>query len=68
MGVGLDLTKRATQKRLKDAGLPRERVKAFEGSAVFSDFVDAASALTNLELELYVDGKLRERWPYTNAL
>lgn len=68
VGVELDLTKRATQKRLKDAGLPRERVKAFEGSAVFSDFVDAASALTNLELELYVDGKLRERWPYTNAL
>lgn len=61
VGVGLDLTKRATQKKLKIAGLPWERSKAFEGSAVFSHFVDAPSSLTDLELELYVDGELRQR-------
>jgi 2-keto-4-pentenoate hydratase/2-oxohepta-3-ene-1,7-dioic acid hydratase in catechol pathway len=61
VGVGLDLTKRATQKRLKDAGLPWERSKAFEGSAVFSHFVDAPPSLTDLELELYVNGELRQR-------
>jgi 2-keto-4-pentenoate hydratase/2-oxohepta-3-ene-1,7-dioic acid hydratase in catechol pathway len=61
VGVGLDLTKRATQKRLKDAGLPWERAKAFEGSAVFSPFVDKPESLTDLELELYVDGELRQR-------
>ena len=61
VGVGLDLTKRATQKRLKDAGLPWERAKAFEGSVVFSPFVDTPDSLTDLELELYVDGELRQR-------
>ena len=60
VGVGLDLTKRATQKRLKDAGLPWERAKAFEGSALFSQFVDAPPSLTDLELELYVNGELRQ--------
>ncbi len=61
VGVGLDLTKRATQKRLKDAGLPWERAKAFEGSAVFGPFVDTPDSLTDLELELFVDGELRQR-------
>ena len=61
VGVGLDLTKRATQKKLKDTGLPWERSKAFEGSAVFSHFVDAPPSLTDLELELYVNGELRQR-------
>ena len=61
VGVGLDLTKRATQKRLKDAGLPWERAKAFEGSAVFSPFVGTPASLTDVELELYVDGELRQR-------
>ena len=61
VGVGLDLTKRATQKRLKDAGLPWERSKAFKGSAVFSHFVETPESLTDLELELYVDGELRQR-------
>ena len=60
VGVGLDLTKRATQKKLKDAGLPWERSKAFEGSAVFSHFVEAPASLTDLELELYVDGEPRQ--------
>ena len=61
VGVGLDLTKRATQKRLKDAGLPWERAKAFEGSAVFSHFVEAPTSLTDLELQLFVNGELRQR-------
>ena len=61
VGIGLDLTKRAMQKKLKDAGLPWERSKAFEGSAVFSHFVETREPLTDLELELYVDGELRQR-------
>jgi 2-keto-4-pentenoate hydratase/2-oxohepta-3-ene-1,7-dioic acid hydratase in catechol pathway len=61
VGVGLDLTKRATQKRLKDAGLPWERSKAFEGSAVFSHFVDAPASLNDLKLELCVDGEPRQQ-------
>jgi len=48
-------------KKITVAGLPWERSKAFEGSAVFSHFVDAPSSLTDLKLELYIDGELRQR-------
>ena len=39
VGLGLDLTKRELQSKLKAKGLPWERAKAFDGSAVFSRFV-----------------------------
>jgi len=39
VAFGLDLTKRAVQTKLKAKGLPWERAKAFDGSALFSDFV-----------------------------
>jgi 2-keto-4-pentenoate hydratase/2-oxohepta-3-ene-1,7-dioic acid hydratase in catechol pathway len=61
VGVGLDLTKRATQERLKNAGLPWERAKVFKGSVVFSHFVKAPASMTDLALELYVDGELRQQ-------
>ena len=61
VGIGLDLTKRAMQKKLKDAGLPWERSKAFEGSAVFSHFVDAPASLSDLKLKLCIDGELRQQ-------
>ena len=41
VGVGLDLTKRELQRKLKQAGLPWERSKAFDGAALFSAFVPA---------------------------
>ena len=61
VGFGLDLTKRATQTKLKAAGLPWERSKAFTGSALFSDFVPAPEALDRLGIELKVDGSLRQK-------
>ena len=39
VAFGLDLTKRTVQTKLKTKGLPWERAKAFDGSALFSDFV-----------------------------
>lgn len=39
VGFGLDLTKRGLQANLKEKGLPWERAKAFDGSALFSPFV-----------------------------
>ena len=48
VGFGLDLTKRDTQAKLKAAGLPWERSKAFTGSALFSEFVTAPQYLTQL--------------------
>ncbi len=39
VGVGLDLTKRKLQSALKGKGLPWERAKGFDNSAIFSRFV-----------------------------
>ncbi|MBU2871793.1 fumarylacetoacetate hydrolase family protein [Colwellia sp. E2M01] len=59
VALGLDLTKRDVQSKLKAKGLPWERAKAFDGSAVFSDFVSLdnveQSALT---LSLSINDKL----------
>ena len=61
VGFGLDLTKRETQTRLKVAGLPWERSKAFIGSALFSEFVTAPEDLSRLGVELMVDDTLRQK-------
>ena len=61
VGFGLDLTKRAAQSKLKAAGLPWERSKAFTGSALFSEFVPAPKDLSRLGVELTVDGELRQK-------
>lgn len=56
VGVGLDLTKRELQGRLKQKGLPWERAKAFDGSAVFSRFIATQEIdINNLQIELYVN-------------
>jgi len=60
VGFGLDLTKRALQSRLKAKGLPWERAKAFDGAALFSDFVALPENVDDLSLELLVDGELRQ--------
>lgn len=61
IGFGLDLTKRETQSKLKAAGLPWERSKAFTGSALFSEFVQAPEDLSQLGLELRVNDALRQK-------
>lgn len=57
VAVGLDLTKRALQSKLKKQGLPWERSKAFDGSAVFSDFVTFDGVVDDLNFNLDIDGK-----------
>jgi len=61
VGFGLDLTKRGLQWKLKEAGLPWERSKAFDGSALFSPFIAAPASLDKLALELRVNGELRQQ-------
>ena len=61
VGIGFDLTKRDTQAKLKKQGLPWERSKAFDGSAVLSQFVSAPHSLDDLSLTLHVDGELRQK-------
>jgi len=58
VGFGLDLTKRELQNKLKSKGLPWERAKAFNGAALFSQFVEINEISTDLVIELEIDGKL----------
>ena len=58
VGFGLDLTKREVQKSLKTKGLPWERAKAFDNSAVFSDFIAFNCNINDLRLELFINGSL----------
>jgi len=60
VAFGLDLTKRQTQARLKEKGLPWERAKAFDGSAVFSNFTHFTQIEKELTLKLFIDNKLRQ--------
>ncbi|MGF1753826.1 fumarylacetoacetate hydrolase family protein [Vibrio makurazakiensis] len=56
VGLGLDLTKRALQTYLKGKGLPWERAKGFDNSAVFSRFVSLTDInISNLHLELFIN-------------
>ena len=61
VGFGLDLTKRDTQAKLKAAGLPWERSKAFTGSALFSEFAAAPKDLSQLGVELVVNHAVRQK-------
>ena len=60
VGFGLDLTKRVLQSALKEQGLPWERAKAFDGAALFSEFLALPKDIANLSLRLDVDGELRQ--------
>lgn len=68
VGVGLDLTRRETQNKLKAKGLPWERCKAFDGSALFSEFVDFDGDLSSLRLELEIDGEMAQSGSATQML
>ncbi len=57
VGFGLDLTKRTLQTRLKTEGLPWERAKAFDNSAVFSEFVSFNGDVDTLRMVFYINDK-----------
>jgi len=57
IGFGFDLTKKDIQDKLKQKGLPWERAKGFNKSAVFSEFVRINNT-NNLEMRLYKHSKL----------
>lgn len=58
VGFGLDLTKRAVQAELKSKGLPWERAKAFDGSAVLGQFVAFDGDTADLSLCLMINGHI----------
>ena len=55
LGFGLDLTHADIQNQLKAKGLPWERAKAFDRSAVLSDFVYFDGELETLEMKLTIN-------------
>ena len=60
VAIGLDLTKRGLQSQLKAKGLPWERAKAFDGAALFSEFVAIETIDEALSLELTIDGNVTQ--------
>jgi 2-keto-4-pentenoate hydratase/2-oxohepta-3-ene-1,7-dioic acid hydratase in catechol pathway len=58
ISVGIDFTARDLQTKLKAKGLPWEKAKAFDGSAVIGDFLskEQFSSLENLTFELTNNG------------
>lgn len=62
VALGLDLTKRDIQSKLKAKGLPWERAKAFDKSAVFSDFISIEQDdIAQLSLSLSIDEALKQQ-------
>lgn len=58
IGLGIDFTARDVQAKLKDQGLPWEKAKAFDGSAVIGEFLPKSQfkSLENLTFELTNNG------------
>jgi len=59
ISVGIDFTARDLQSKLKEKGLPWEKAKAFDGSAVIGDFLpkDSFVSMENLNFELKTNGE-----------
>ena len=60
VAVGLDLTKRSLQSKLKAKGLPWERAKTFSGSALFSYFVAIESINKALTVTLDINNQRKQ--------
>lgn len=62
ISVGIDFTARDLQQKLKEKGLPWEKAKAFDGSAVVGSFIPVAGLDVNhLDLELRKNGTSQQK-------
>lgn len=62
ISVGIDFTARDVQQKLKEKGLPWEKAKAFDNSAVVGSFIPVADLdVDNLELELLKNGTSQQK-------
>lgn len=63
IGLGIDFTARDLQDELKKKGLPWEKSKAFDGSAVISEFVPITryKNLNDVSFRLMINGELRQK-------
>ena len=59
ISLGIDFTARDVQDELKSKGLPWEKAKGFDGSAVLGDFIDKSGLdLEDLSFQLYKNGSI----------
>ena len=60
IGLGIDFTARDLQNKLKEKGLPWEKSKAFDGSAIIGDFIpkNIFSSIESITFELHNNGKV----------
>jgi 2-keto-4-pentenoate hydratase/2-oxohepta-3-ene-1,7-dioic acid hydratase in catechol pathway len=59
IGLGIDFTARDIQAKCKESGLPWEKAKAFDGSAVVGEFYPKEEFdLANLKFQLYQNGAI----------
>jgi 2-keto-4-pentenoate hydratase/2-oxohepta-3-ene-1,7-dioic acid hydratase in catechol pathway len=70
IGLGIDFTARDVQQKLKDKGLPWEKAKAFDGSAVVGDFIPKKlfSSLESITFGLTNNGEEVQRGNSANML
>jgi len=63
IGLGIDFTARDLQAKLKAKGLPWERAKAFDGSAVVGNFVEKTTLgnLDNIDFMLLKNNKMAQQ-------
>lgn len=62
IGLGIDFTARDLQDRLKEKGLPWEKSKAFDRSALIGNFVSKEKFnLDNLNFSLAKNGKIQQK-------
>ncbi|BCY28547.1 fumarylacetoacetate hydrolase family protein [Flavobacterium okayamense] len=60
ISLGIDFTARDLQSTLKEKGLPWEKAKAFDGSAIIGDFLpkNSFTSLENINFELKSNGNV----------
>jgi 2-keto-4-pentenoate hydratase/2-oxohepta-3-ene-1,7-dioic acid hydratase in catechol pathway len=69
IGLGIDFTARDLQGKLKEKGLPWEKAKAFDGSAVIGKFVSKEGFdLHDLKFQLYKNNELVQDGNTSNML
>lgn len=62
IGLGIDFTARDLQAKLKEKGLPWEKAKGFDGSAVIGNFIDKSKvgSIDNLSFNLVKNGAVAQ--------
>lgn len=70
IGLGIDFTARDIQKKCKEKGLPWEKAKGFDASAMLGDFklVEQLNDIENIKFELFKNNELVQQGFSANML